>query len=243
MNEPTLRQVADILRRGSWFGSLPADLQNAILRRSVVRNAEKGQIIQLEDTPSEGLAVVLEGRVLVQRHVADDDPAIMHVGGPGFWFNDVCALIGDHAAVTTVAQTPVRLMVLPTAAFQRLLHEDPSHYAQFARLVFSRYRIVLRLMAEARRLPPDGRLRLRLADLAELRRLDMDIPGIPITLQIAQAELAGMVGLSRQKLNARLRLLQAEGLITLGQRWIRVEDPLRLRESADAAPVRATRTA
>ena len=52
-----------------------------------------------------------------------------------------------------------------------------------------------------------------------------------MTLDHSQAELATLVGLSRQKLNARLRVLQDEGLVTASARCITVLDPATLRAS------------
>lgn len=232
MNERTRHDVGAFLRQGTWFGGLPPALQDAILRKSILRRFAKGQMFQVEDTPAEGLTVVLEGRVLCLRHVADNDPALMHVGGPGFWFGEVSVLLGDASVVTVVAQTPVEVLVLPRAAFDAIVTEEPRYYPTFARLVFERYRVLMRFLAEARRLSPDDRLRIRLADLAELRRLDMTVDGTTVVLELSQSELARMVGLSRQKLNARLRALQQEGWVALGQRCIHVLDADGLRDSA-----------
>jgi CRP-like cAMP-binding protein len=135
--------------------------------------------------------------------------------------------------VTIVAQADVQALVLPTAEFHRLRAADPRYFEAVATIALQRTRVLLRSLAEARKASPDERLRLRLADLAELRRLDLALVGPDVDLPISQAELGRIVGLSRQKVNARLQLLQHQGWIELRQRHIRVRDPRALRASID----------
>ena len=232
MEERTRHEVGAFLRQGAWFEGLPAALQDRILRRSAVRKFVKGQMFQVEDSRSAGLIAVLQGRVLMLRHVGEDEPALIHVGGPGFWFGEMGVLLGDRTLVTAVAQTPVRALVLPKPEFDRIVAEEPRHYPAFARIAFERYRLALRFLAEARRLSPDDRLRLRLADLAEIRRLETTVTGPAVDLDLSQSELARIVGLSRQKLNGRLRRIQEEGWVELGPRRIRVLDSDGLRATA-----------
>ena len=78
-----------------------------------------------------------------------------------------------------------------------------------------------------RSLPPEDRLRTRLADLVELRRAERFGIG-PVVLRLSQEELARMVGVSRQTLNALLADLRAEGLVDVGFRSLRIPDPERL---------------
>lgn len=245
MDEQARREMRTLLQQGAWFSALPAALQERILRSAVVRSYAKGQMFQVEGTPVAGLTAVIEGRVLILVHVNHDEPALIHVGGPGFWFGEIGVLMGDTALVTAVAQTATTALVLPKAALERIVADDPRSYPAFARMVFDRYRILMRFLAEARRLGADDRLRLRLADLAELRRLDTSVAGRGVELDITQSQLAAMVGLSRPKLNARLRAIQKEGWVELRPRSIRVLDADGLRATALArlSPQRRRREA
>jgi CRP/FNR family cyclic AMP-dependent transcriptional regulator len=237
MNDPTKARVGEFLRQGEWFGSLPADLQDGVLGHASIRTYAKGQVIQVEDSaPAAGLVAVLDGGILMLRYVADHaDPALIHVAGPGFWFGEMIVLDGGLPAVTIVAQTDVKALVLPTAEFHRLRAADPRYFEAVATIALQRTRVLLRSLAEARKASPDERLRLRLADLAELRRLDLTLAGPHVDLPISQAELGRIVGLSRQKVNARLQQLQHQGWIELRQRHIRVRDPRGLRASIDGS--------
>lgn len=231
MDDRRRQQIGAFLRQGEWFGGLPEALQDTILRRGALRTFSREQIVQREGRPSLGLFAVLEGRVSILRHVGDDDPALIHVAAPGFWFGELGILSGE-AAVTAVAMTSVQAFVLPKAAFDRIVDEEPRYYPHFARIVLERFHIVMRFLAESLRLSPDYRLRLRLADLAETKRAQTASDGPGVLLDLSQSELAGLIGLSRQKLNGRLKRLEEEGWVELAPRRIRVLDASGLRATA-----------
>jgi len=184
--------------------------------------------------PVHGLVAVLAGQVAMVRHVGDGEPALIHVATPGFWFGDSGVLAGA-AVVSAIAQTAVRAVLVPAREVERILADEPRYYPCFFENSLVRLKMLLRYFAETARLSPEYRLRLRLADLADLRRGEQAVPGRAVELGISQAELAQIVGLSRQRLNARLKALQKEGWIALGPRRIRVLDPNGLRASASGA--------
>jgi CRP-like cAMP-binding protein len=132
-----------------------------------------------------------------------------------------------------VAATSVRTRFLPAAEFERIVAEEPRHFRAFASLLIDRYAIVLRQMSDIKGLPAEERVRMQLVNLAALRRLDAHVDG-PVEISVSQAELASMVGLSRQTLCALLRRLQDRGLVEVAFRRIRVHGPEPLRQSSQA---------
>jgi CRP-like cAMP-binding protein len=236
MDEQRKTEIGAFLRQGAWFGGLPVALQECILSRAILRTFAKGRVVQFEEGPALGLIAILEGQVLILRHVSEgDEPALIHVGGPGFWFGEAAVLMDKGTLVTAVAQSAVKALILPKAEFDRIVDDEPRYYPAFARIAFERYRLLMRFLAETLRLSPDFRLRLRLADLADLADASGTqtiLDGKAVTLDMSQSELAGIIGLSRQKLNVRLRQLQEEGWVELGPRRIRVLDPAGLRATA-----------
>jgi CRP-like cAMP-binding protein len=234
MDEKQRLEVGAFLRQGEWFGGLPAALQRRLLDVAVLRSWPKGHTIQVEDEPVHGLVAILDGQVAMVRHVGDGEPALIHVATPGFWFGDSAVLAGA-AVVSAIAQTAVRGLLVPVREVERILADEPRFYPCFFENTLVRLKFLLRYFAETARLSPEYRLRLRLADLADMRRGETTVPGRAVELDITQAELAQIVGLSRQRLNARLKALQKEGWIALGPRRIRVLNPNGLRASASTA--------
>ena len=234
-------EIHRFLSTGEWFGGLSAPLQDLILSRSIVRKFAKGQVISVEESPPDFLLAVLEGTVYVVRDVGGGEEALIHVGEPGFWYGAAYLLTDTPTVATVLAHTPVRALVLSKAQFDRILAEDPRHYPAFARLALDRYRMLVTMFAEIRELAPEARLRARLAALAKLRLQDRRHSGA-VSLTVPQADLARMVGVSRQTLNVLLGQLSKAGLIEVGFRSIRVLDAARLADP-NAPPAESPRGA
>ena len=212
---------------GEWFGGLPPALQELILSRSVVRKYAKGQVISIEESVPKGLFAVLEGQVHLVREISTGDEALMQVGEPGYWFGEFAMLTGRPTVVTAVAHSPVRALVLSKAQLDRILAEDPRYFQAFATLIFDKYGALVRVFAELRDLAPESRLRARLAAMARLQ-MRAESGAAPVSLAVSQADLARMVGVSRQTLNVLLGKLREVGLVEVEFRRIRVLDAARL---------------
>lgn len=229
-----------LLRDGAWFRQLPEALQEQFVRRSVVRAYRRGQVVTRAGIRLEGLHGLLEGRLRVIRPVGADGEDLIHVGEPGFWIGEYSLLTGAPAVVGTVAATASRVLLLPRREFERLVDEEPRWFRPFATLALERYALSIRQLSDTRALSPEERLRMRLADLVELRRAERFGVG-PVVLRLSQEELARIVGVSRQTLNALLAGLRDEGLVEIGFRSLRIPDPASLCATAPlplAAPRR-----
>lgn len=226
------QRVIAFLRQGAWFSTLPETLQDRFLDLADIRTFAKEHIIQTEEGDGVGMTVILEGSVRFLRHVLEREPRLLHIGEPGFWFGQMTLVQDGRPVVTAVSRTTTKALVLTRPAFRRLVAEDPRLEQAVNQFVFERMRLSHRYLAQAQDLPAYERLRVCLADLADLRRLDVGVEGPSVTLNIAQSELSEIVRLSRQQVNARLRALQALGLVELVQRHIRILDTDRLRTTS-----------
>jgi CRP-like cAMP-binding protein len=224
---PRQDEILRLLDKGEWFGRLPLDLRRTIVENSRTQRFSRGAMVRTEGSPPAGPCAVLEGTIAVARWCDADDHSLLHVGGPGFWFGEVAPLLRCESVVTIFAQTDVEILELPLDAFDRLVQERPDHYPHFARLAIERYVLLMRQMAEVLGLDKEALLRARLADLIDLRRLDD--PHSDADIHAPQADLAALMGVSRQTLNELLKRLEASGAIEVSYRKIRVLDLERLR--------------
>lgn len=208
------------LERGHWFGSLPEALRTLIFERSSVRSYRKRAPLVSEGEPCRGLFAVLSGRVHVVRGLGKPE-TLIHVGEAGFWFGEYALLAGTPAIASVVAAADTRALLLPASEFERLVADEPRYYRHFTRLLTERFATIFRYASEARAVAAEEWLRTRLQGLAERRRLDARADG-PVDISVSQAELATMVGVSRQTLCMLLGRLQARGMIEVGYRRIRV---------------------
>lgn len=210
-----------VLARGRWFGGLPAPLQRTILQRSSVRRYGRAEYLVREGDPPKALMAVLSGRVRVVRTVGEGHEALMAVVGAGIWLTEYSVLAGEPSLSSMVADSAVQALVLPVSAFEGIVDADPRAFRLFAGLLTERYALLYRYAAEARGLPAEAWLLTRLTDLAAMQRAASGSIG-PVTLHLSQSDLASMVGMSRQSLNALLARLRARGLVEVGFRAIRV---------------------
>lgn len=231
MTEREIQVIQRFLGAGKWFGSLPAALQNIILARSIIQSFARGRVISLEESAPKGIYAVIRGRVHLVREIGTGDEALVNISEPGYWFGVFSALTGQPALVTAVAQSPARLLFLPRSQVTQIVTEEPRYFAPLARLALDRYAAMLRVVCECRDLAPERRVRVRLAAIARMRAQDLPGDG-PIPITISQADLARMVGISRQTINEILSKLRREGLIKMAFRRISVIDVARLAEQA-----------
>jgi CRP/FNR family transcriptional regulator, cyclic AMP receptor protein len=237
MDTDELRRLSAKLTPGRWFGGLPAELQQLILSGSRVRDYAKGQVIGLEGQATTGLRAVLEGQVQVVRRAGMDDEGLVYVGGQGFWFGEYAVLMdAPEVLVSVIARTKARILFLPKAEFERIVRDEPRYFREFAKLAFARMAALLRAYAQASSLAPEERLRGQLALLTQLKIEEQSLQGA-VDLPLSQADLAAIVGVSRQTINPMLGTLADRGLIELGFRRIRILDPRGL--SVDDRPLAA----
>lgn len=215
-------QARTLLRQGRWFGGLPPALQELILERGMVRQYRTGQYIVREGAKPRAMHAVLSGRVRVTRCVGPQrDEVLIYVGEPGFWFGDYAVYARAISVGSIIADSPTRTLSLSTTAFERIVKDEPRFYRLFADLLFERYAELFRYLGEAHGLPSADWLKTRLVDLA--RQMRRDNPDAEAGLiVVSQAELARMMGLSRQTLVSLLRQLEERGVIEVGFRRIRV---------------------
>jgi CRP-like cAMP-binding protein len=185
------------------------------------------------------LCAVLEGRVRIVRTLPGGHEQLLHVGG--IWFGEFAVLGAGKTLVSVVADSEVSLLVLPKAAFDLVAAENPILYKAIALLIAERYGALIRYLTGAHGAAPRARLLARLdEEISLLQRHTGSVAG-PVTLNLSQADLATMIGVSRQTLNELLRELQRQGLLEISFRRIRVLDCAGLRgalyvEEADVGP-------
>lgn len=214
-------QDIGLLRAGPWFAGLPQPLQARILGSLELRTFRKGEVIIREGEPGKGMGAVLEGQVHLTRTVGDGIDALVDVGHPGIWFGVYGTLSGGRPSIGgLVAASPVRAAYLTLAAFERIVEDEPRHFRVLASVLMQRYAQLFRHLAEVKGLAPEERLHSRLLELARTRRSAAGVHAVDVA--VSQAELAKLVGLSRQSTSSLLAQLERRGLIEIGFRNIRV---------------------
>jgi CRP-like cAMP-binding protein len=217
-------RASDVLGQGRWFRGLPQDLQRRILRGSRIRGFARGEVIALEGAPPSALAAVLDGEVKLVRQARQGDESLLWIAEPGAWFGEYGVLTGEKVLVTVIAKTATRLLLLPKTELDRILMEEPLYFRQFAMLALGRVSILLMAYIHATGLEPEARLRGQLFVLSQMKVDELGAHA-PVDLPYSQAELASLIGVSRQTVNQLLQTLVARGLVEVRFKHVRVLAP------------------
>lgn len=209
----------------------------ACLRR---RRFRRDETIFHQGDPGDALYIVASGRVKVLLPSPDaGEPAILATLDRGQFFGELAMLDGQPHSASVVALEPTEALVLGRADFERLFEAEPS----------IRRSLVLALAGQLRRLTDHvealhfldlpERLALRIAELATGRVAgDTSRPQPAAATEVrldwpfTQAELAGMVGGSRESVNRLLADFVGRGLIRFERDILVVPDAGRLTREA-----------
>lgn len=200
--------------RGCRLFAAVDDAHLEVVARSMrSRRYRDGETIFHEDDPGDSLHVVASGAVKIVLPSAEDaEPAILATLGPGEFFGALALLDEEPRSATAVALGKTETLVLRRDQFLALIDADRSlRHALLASLAYE-VRSLTAHVHDLHFLDLPGRLARRI--LREAANAPRDSTGaIRLPWPYTQAELAGMIGGSRQSVNRVLSELASQGLV------------------------------
>lgn len=155
---------------------------------------------------------------------------------PGIWFGDVAMFDGDRRTHDGYAHGDTTVLCVSKADFHKILAQHVELYEALLRLHARRIRQLYGLVEDLNTLPLRARLAKQLLHLVR----SYGVPSLAnygevrIGLQLAQEELAQLLGASRQRVNQELKSMEREEAIRIepGGLVVRKRDALmRIAES------------
>jgi len=221
---PDARELASI----PWLGLLQSDERRLAEREILVSNALPGDFVCRMGRPVTYWFGVVDG--LLKMSTDNEQGQTMTFTGvpPGGWFGEGTALKREAYRYNIQALRKSVVAGIPVETFHWLL----DHSIGFNRFVMNQLNERLGQFIAAREIErmnnPDVRVARSLAGLFN----PVLFPGVGEVLRITQQELAYLVGLSRQRVNAALTSLQAQGVIRVEYGGLRILNPQALRPQA-----------
>ncbi len=169
----------------------------------------KGKCLFAPGAHSSGFVLLLSGRIRVGLTAENGRRLVLYRVVPGETCvqTTLCLLGGLDYSAEGVAESELRLVIVPPALFQRLLRESPA----FARFVFERFGARLsemtRLIETIAFLRVDARLAAALIARAGERG----------AVVATHQELAEDIGATREVVSRQLAQFQRDGLVRLGR--------------------------
>jgi CRP-like cAMP-binding protein len=200
------------IESGTWFSSLSSDLRAAILSRALVRRLADGAPLASRGQPAEEWVGVAAGAVRISSVTLSGKQVSLTYVEPGTWFGDIALFDGLPRTHDADAHGATTLLIIRKPDFHDLLAHHVELYDALLRLNCRRLRIMFNLVEDLNTRPLAARLAKNLLMLAKSYGVEQE-DGIRIGLQLAQEDLAQLVGASRQRVNQELKGLEREGAI------------------------------
>ncbi|GCB05121.1 Crp/Fnr family transcriptional regulator [Ralstonia sp. SET104] len=227
------------LHASSWFGTLEAPLQDALIGIAAVRRLGAGEILFLRGDPPDGLYCVVEGMIRIGATSADGREALLAVLEPVNWFGEIGVFDRQPRTHDARADGTTTLLHMPQTALIALLDDTPALVHAFALLLTHKLRLTFAVLEETALLPAPVRVARRLLLMADGYG-DLRL-GSRRVLRVPQEQLAQLLALSRQTVNHVLKDFQARGILKLAYGEIELLDFAGLREVAHKLAYEAAR--
>lgn len=213
MNTPVLTiQERQNIESGPWFSKLSPALRNAILARALVRRLTDGALLSSRGEQADEWVGVAKGAVRISSVSLSGKQITLTYVEPGIWFGDTALFDGMPRTHDANAHGETTLLVIRKPDFKELLSQHVELYDALLRLNCRRLRLVYHLIEDLNTLPLSARLAKQILQLARSYGIAQG-DEIRIGLQLAQEDLAQLLGASRQRVNQELKGFEREGAV------------------------------
>lgn len=205
---------------------LPREIRDRLLQRSRIVSFPAGQTVFAPGNTPDSLLFLLEGRVRVSQMSESGREIVLYrvTAGESCVLTTACILAEEAYTAEGVAETPVRAVALPRAAFDDLAARFPA-FRDFVFAAYSRRLIdLLRVIDDV----AFGRIDMRLA-----ARL-LALAGEDAVLEVTQAQLATELGTAREVVTRQLNEFQRRGWLAQARGRIELRDKSALKTLGEA---------
>jgi CRP-like cAMP-binding protein len=200
------------IESGPWFSKLSLPLRQAILSRAYVRRLGDGSPLASRGSPAEDWCGVARGAVRVSLVSLSGKQVTLTYVEPGTWFGDIALFDGLPRTHDADAHGETTLLSVRKADFKELLAQHTELYEALLRLNCRRLRLMFNQFEDLNTKPLAARLAKQILLLAKSYGVEQGAE-IRIGLQLAQEDLAQLLGASRQRVNQELKGFEREGAV------------------------------
>ncbi len=197
---------------GPWFSKLSPALRADILGRAHVRRLADGALLTARGTTADEWCGVARGAVRISSVSLSGKQITLTYAEPGVWFGDIALFDGLPRTHDANAHGDTTLLVVRKADFRELLSRHVELYDALLRLQCRRLRLMFDVVEDLNTRPLAARLAKQVLLLARSYGI-AEGEEIRIGLQLAQEDLAQLLGASRQRVNQELKGFERDGAL------------------------------
>jgi len=209
---------------------LPDDDLKALAARGRVRRFNAGSTIFHEGDPGDAIYVVVDGRIRMSRLSGSGTEATLALIGPGDCTGELALFDGRPRSATATAMQATRTFIVSRDDFVNWVKERPAASLALLETLSLRIRRTNEIVTDLVFLDLPHRLAKHLLSLAASHAEGPNARRP--RLQVTQAELASMLGVSRESVNKQLNQFARDGWITLSRGAVIIDDAEALRTFA-----------
>ena len=227
MDDPILTiEEREAINSGRWFSNLSPSLRHDILRCAYVKRFKDGCLIAARGDPPEEWIACAKGAVRVSSTSISGKQITLTYVEPGIWFGDVSIFDGERRTHDAYAHGDTTALCVAKADLKKILSTHVELYEAMLRLNARRLRQLYGLVEDLNTLPLRARLAKQLLHLVRSYGVPSLAHGdeVRIGLQLAQEELAQLLGASRQRVNQELKAMEREDTIRIEPGGLVVRD-------------------
>jgi CRP-like cAMP-binding protein len=216
----------DFVDRCVWAADLSPEQRDVVRRAMCVREYSQGDYVCHKGDMAEHWMGVLEGIVKITT-VSPSGKSVTFTGVPrGGWFGEGAVLKAEIRKYDVMALRRSRIAFLPRETFQWLLDTSLPFTRFLLTQLNERLGQFIAAVEYERLLDIDSRVARAVSSLFN----DHLYPGLGKTMEISQEEIGLLAGISRQRANQALKVLEQQGLVKVDYGVIEVLDLEGLRQ-------------
>lgn len=220
------------LKNCDLFERLAPDEIAALESRSRSRKFPRGSLIYLPTDRSESVLLLTSGRVKIYHITAEGKQALLAIIDAGELFGELAMFDSGQREEFAETMEASSVVLIPRDEIQRLMETHPTVSLRVTKLMGLRRRRVERRLKSLLFRSNRERLVYLLIELAEkYGRPGKD--GLTIGIKLSHADLASIIGSTRETVTVILGELQSEGALAIMRRQIILIKPNELAASVD----------
>ena len=220
-----MQSLDDMLQASCWARQLSADELEQVRGDTVVRTIPAGQYVCMKGDAVEHWLGVVDGLVKMASNWSSGKTTSFVGLSSGGWFGEGSLMKDEPRRYDVIALRESRIAYMKRSRFQHLL----DHSIPFNRFLLiqlnERLGQFIGMMEHERLLNTDARLARCLASMFH----PLLYPGSSLELRISQEEIGLLAGISRQRVNQALHVLEQAGLVRVDYGTLTILDLDRLR--------------
>jgi CRP-like cAMP-binding protein len=207
------RPVTGSLAAIPFFSGLDPAALESVAASMRARRFRRGEVIFHLGDPGDALFVIVSGDVKISLPSETGDEAILATLRPGEVFGELALLDGAPRSATATAISPTETVVLPRERFRELIATEAGVRDALLASIAGELRRLTTHVEELHFLDITGRLAARLVRLAGEGGAAAPDGSIRLRANLTQADLASMVGCTRQSVNKLLGQFTDDGYL------------------------------